>query len=408
MFFTPEQRALITKWKFDANFMYNLTVEYLTTPYDIQLADREKLKTPLRHADMHQPYELLYHKAKKIDVRTAVLAIAKERAPGMFVDPTPYSVLEGAIRQACTAMSTLKKKVLKLKTRNVLHYRSRRGALSIVIRKANINERGIFTSLLNKGGAKQYTAEPKKNPLVSIQADCILHIKNGKYYLCIPYEKQLSQPENQRFAMAAIDPGVRTFATVYSEECCIEIGKNDSNRIFRLCRHIDKLISRQTQVTARTRARLKKAVARAIYRIQNLVMELHRKTAKFLATTFRIVVIPPFETQRMSKKLHSKTARMMMTFSHYTFRTLLENSCRHYGTYFVLQDEAYTSKTCGVCGHIHDKLGSSKVFKCPACGAKLGRDTNGARHIWLRALGDDPLLKEFLSMHMGAALYSNV
>lgn len=388
--------------------MYNLTVEYLTTPYDIELADREKQKTPLRHADMHQPYQFMYHKAKKTEVREAVFAIARERNPDMFVDPSPYAVLEGAVRQACTAMSTLKKKALKTKTRNKLHYRSRRGTLSIVVRKHYINERGIYTKLLNKGGAKQHTSEHKKNPLVNIQNDCVLLIKNGKYYLCIPYEKQLSQPESQRFAVAAIDPGVRTFGTLYSEECVLELGKNDSNRIHRLCRHIDRLESKQTQVKSRTRARLKRAVNRTIVRIQNLILELHRKIVKFVATTFKIVIIPKFETQQMVKKLHSKTARMMMTFSHYRFRTLLEQACRHYGAYFVLQDEAYTSKTCGVCGHMHKTLGSRKVFKCPACGVELDRDSNSARSILARALEDDPLLRAFVDMHVGAGLGINV
>ncbi|MDH6100459.1 zinc ribbon domain-containing protein [Anabaenopsis sp. FSS-46] len=53
---------------------------------------------------------------------------------------------------------------------------------------------------------------------------------------------------------------------------------------------------------------------------------------------------------------------------------------------FILENESYTSKTCGNCGHVHYKLGGNKVFKCPHCGIQICRDVNGARNILLRAL----------------------
>ena len=49
-------------------------------------------------------------------------------------------------------------------------------------------------------------------------------------------------------------------------------------------------------------------------------------------------------------------------------------------------NESYTSKTCPECGTIHEKLGSSKIFKCPNCHYKALRDPNGARNIMIRAL----------------------
>jgi len=49
-------------------------------------------------------------------------------------------------------------------------------------------------------------------------------------------------------------------------------------------------------------------------------------------------------------------------------------------------NESYTSKTCPHCGHIHNRLGGSKVFKCPECGYQASRDANGARNIMIRAL----------------------
>ena len=76
-----------------------------------------------------------------------------------------------------------------------------------------------------------------------------------------------------------------------------------------------------------------------------------------------------------------------MTWSHYQFRSVLENKARRYrGAKVVVVDEAYTSKTCGRCGWIHARLGGSKTFRCSECGWVVDRDVNGARNSVLRAL----------------------
>ena len=50
--------------------------------------------------------------------------------------------------------------------------------------------------------------------------------------------------------------------------------------------------------------------------------------------------------------------------------------------------EDYTSKTCGQCGALNEKLAGKKVFDCPQedCDYKAGRDTSAARNILLRYL----------------------
>ena len=60
-------------------------------------------------------------------------------------------------------------------------------------------------------------------------------------------------------------------------------------------------------------------------------------------------------------------------------------------------DEAYTSKTCGYCGTINYKLGSSKVFKCKHedCPKKFissDRDILAARNILLRYLSRNKIM----------------
>jgi len=63
-------------------------------------------------------------------------------------------------------------------------------------------------------------------------------------------------------------------------------------------------------------------------------------------------------------------------------------------TRLVRVSEEYTSKTCTKCGHVHRKLGGSKIFKCPNCGHEIPRDFNGALGIFLKALWDTTMLSE--------------
>ena len=86
------------------------------------------------------------------------------------------------------------------------------------------------------------------------------------------------------------------------------------------------------------------------------------------------------------RKIRSKTVRSMLTWAHYRFEQFLNQKAQMTNTIVITGNEAYTSKTCTKCGHIHRKLDGSKVFKCPSCGHILPRDMNGALGFLLRAL----------------------
>jgi putative transposase len=217
-----------------------------------------------------------------------------------------------------------------------------------------------------------------------------LVIHRGKWFAIFPEEYDVS-PTNSK-AVIALDPGIRTFLTAYDSFKVIEIGSGDIGRITRLCQYLDKLMGRMTKVSAKQRRSMRKAAARIRSKIQNLVDELHKKAAHFLTTNYRVIFLPTFETSQMVKrakrKINKKSARQMLTWAHYRFKQIIKHQADKNGSIVVDVSEAYTSKTCGNCGHIHRKLGGSKVFKCPNCQTVIGRDLNGARNILLRALSD--------------------
>jgi len=221
-----------------------------------------------------------------------------------------------------------------------------------------------------------------------------LSLINGQWF--ISYAVQ-AKPQSIESSLAiALDPGVRTFMTGFDGQDVLEIGKYDIGRIYRLARHLDKVMSRIGQSKGncfkRLRYRLRKGAAQIRIKIKNLVSELHKKTAKYLCDKYKVIFLPTFETQQMVKKgkrrLATKTARAMVTLSHYKFKQTLKHQAAKHGCIVVDVTEEYTSKTCSKCGHIHKKLGGNKRFTCPSCGHKLDRDLNGAFNILLKALRD--------------------
>jgi putative transposase len=202
--------------------------------------------------------------------------------------------------------------------------------------------------------------------------------------------------------IVSLDPGVRTFMTGFDGGNFLEFANGDFSRIAKLCLHLDKLKSRHDLSKGgrfkRLRFRLRQAMEKVRTRIKNLRTECHKQVGSYLARNYDIIVLPTFETSQMvakkARKLHSKTARAMMTWAFYQFSQTLEHLCNRYGSRLVRITEEYTSKTCVSCGHVHQKLGSSKKFKCPNCGFEIPRDFNGAGGIMLKALWDTTFLDQ--------------
>ena len=228
-------------------------------------------------------------------------------------------------------------------------------------------------------------------PISSDQEGTRIICEDHRYFLITPQRRYVQKPENQRLPFVALDPGVRTFMSFYSPYAFGKIGEGDFKPIYRLCLGLDNLYSKMKQNKARKRKRFKLACERMRWKIYDLIDDLHKKTAHFLVTRFEEILIPSFETSEMVTKLRSKSARSMLTFAHFRFRTFLQAKAEEYSCKVRIVSEAYTSKTCSYSGHMQN-IGSKPRLKC-ICGVNVDRDFNGARGIYLRALGATPWFK---------------
>lgn len=305
----------------------------------------------------------------------------------------PQRIREHALADAADAVIRAKKAYKKLKKIQHVKFRSKRNPKQgFGFDLVSLKENFLFTN--KKWRLKFHASESLKYILKAAKEGTRVVFENGRWFIVIPRTVQQKSPETQRVKYVALDPGVRTFQTIYSDSILGKIGTNDFSRIFRLCLCVDDLVSRAYKEKGLKRLALKRANKRLRWKIKDLIRDLHYKTANFLCRNFETIFIPTFETSQMTKrskkKITSKTARSMLTFAHYRFKEFLKTKAEEYDCNVIEVSEAYTSKTCSYCGEMQE-IGSKKIFRCKSCGAVVDRDLNGARGIYLRSLGASPI-----------------
>ena len=315
----------------------------------------------------------------------------------------PYQVKSIGVRDACRAMSAVRRRNRELGRGlpagqyHELGFRSRKAPRQgCFIPGSAVNELGAYYTILGKLRMSE-----------RLPADCgdsRLTRHNGQYHLVVTMPAQRRVSETQA-RVVALDPGIRSFLSWFSETDAGHIATGAFGRIQRLCTHLDALLSR-AKLEKRRLAKRKKyqAASRMRVRIINLVDELHHQAARWLVDNFDIILLPAFETSDMgrrgARKLRSKSVRSLLTYAHYRFQRFLAWKAWQTGKDVLLVNEAYTSKTCSWNGEIIPNLGGHRVV-AGSDGLRVNRDINGARGIFLRALGDTPALREAAQEYIG-------
>lgn len=217
-------------------------------------------------------------------------------------------------------------------------------------------------------------------------ADCsIQRDAHGDFWLLVPVYRAVKPASGT--TTLAIDPGVRTPFSCYSPDArqAFFEGVEMKQRIEDVQQRVAATDRRIAAVTSGAeRRKLLVHRLRLFRKYQQVRDDCHWKIAGKLTGQYGTILLPHLETSRLCGRLRAKSNRQMFGISHYLFKQRLEQKCEERGVTFVEANEAYTSKTCGACGRLHDTLGSSEVFRCPACGLRCHRDLHAARNIYLR------------------------
>ena len=297
---------------------------------------------------------------------------------------TPKDIRAGAIRDMVKNYKTV---FSQLKSRQINHFNmrfaSKRDSPSIEIPKSALKmDKGIFMY-------KRYIPDRIKigkrqsKIKLNIDYDCRLQFKNNKWFLLVPIKTKIEVLKNRK-EYCSLDPGIRSFQTVYSEDMVLQI-KVKKEMIKKLQNKIDTFRSLRAKKIIKKK-RLKRRERSIYWRMNNLIDDLHHKTSNFLTQTFNYIILPSFESQEMTKKNKIKCInRDLLQLKHYLFQQRLRAKCKLRQCTLDICTEEYTSKTCGRCGCLNN-VGSKDVFSCGKCGLIIDRDVNGARNIAVKRL----------------------
>lgn len=407
LFLNPEQKVLFKKWLGNVRFVYNQTIAAINDPAQkcpgkFKLRDNLVTNIPLDtpwqkdtpqgvraggFSDAYKAFEqgvakfrktgipfTLKYRRKKAESHTMEIPVDALRK-----DMNLYPRLLG--RNSCLLIHKSENEHIKWRTKTVNELRPK------------LDESGKPTFDEKGKPIKEKTGKVLDKGQILEHSVRIQMTRTGKWYLCVPVEKNVIGSENQG-AIIGLDPGVRTFLTGYSPDGYVcKIGDNDFNKLRNYLRKTDTLISQMSKLSSRKKYRHRKALLKRYQNVKNWVKDCHRKTVKHLVDRFDVIIIPEFNSGAMSKrgnrKIGSKTVRSMLTWSHYKFRMMLLSKVEEYRSKVVLMPtEEYTSKTCTRCGTIKSNLGGAKTYHCGKCGLWIDRDINGSRNILMKGLQD--------------------
>jgi transposase len=229
---------------------------------------------------------------------------------------------------------------------------------------------------------------------------------NGQWFASVRLEQPIEPAKTQALSIVALDPGVRTFQTAFSEIDAVSYGDGFVNaRLVPLMSELGRLLSARDKLHCEDKSKqwvkdrlknLNRRIHKVRARQQNLVADLHQRVAYDLVSNHDVILLPTFETQQMVKKSDETRKRFlrrkvptiggirgMLGLAHYRFKQTLKWMAKKYGKTVIDANESYTSKTLWN-GSILKNLSTQATILFQ--GKRVNRDIHGARNILIRFL----------------------
>ena len=337
------------------------------------------------------------------------LCVATYRAWSKGDVPTDFTKLRRDVREQVRqeaselCITSLDEACQEAKRANQAVIRKRTKGLkaSLQFRKKTTTKQGFIYQKMSSLGLPRVLGSlhlTEELPDGSVGKQARLIREWGRYFLITKRSILIAEPKNHGNAVS-IDPGVRTFATTYSQEQSTKMGEGfQLDELRPLGVRLDKLYSRRAKLFNRwsklpgqLREDLLRCFTKKINKLKqrrsDLVEDLHKRICYWLVTTYDFIFLPTFKVKQMTskekRKIGSKVVRSMMDLCHYKFKQMLTWMCRKYGKTLVIVNEAYTTQTRSWDG-IRQRVGSQKTISDGFI--RVDRDINGARGIFLRAI----------------------
>jgi IS605 OrfB family transposase len=236
---------------------------------------------------------------------------------------------------------------------------------------------------------------PNKPKLTSINHNVDMTRINGEYYLYIPVDIPV-QTNIKYTKVCGIDPGCRTFATVYS------VDTNDSNKVklseYTLRKNLliklnDKLTflksDKQIRKKLQEKNYRKKQFSKIERKKKNIVNLLHWDVCNDLLKNNDVILYGDIKSHNIVKgNKNHLTNQSFNDLKFYQFKQRLLYKAALYNKKVILVPEQYTTQCCSACGTINNNVGSSEIYKCKNnnCKKIFGRDANSSKNMLLKGV----------------------
>ena len=354
---TQEQKIILDKWYNAVINMYNITNKYIANFYD----KNKYIETFITIR------KNLLNEANKIVKNTSINKHILD-----------YSV-KHCVEMYKSAISNLKNKYIKnFKIKDLNFNRNR---YNLVLEPAN------FSTKINGFCVKELgEIKSQRNLIKLFKHNSILQYNKNteSYYIISPFEYNYEYITNKE-QYCGIDLGIRTFATVYSNNKTSEIGTNLIPIIDSYNKKMDKIKSDKDNNII-TVNKYKRILNKYGNRMRNRIDDLHKKVSVFLCERFENIHLGKISTQSIVSNergnLKEINKRRMSVLSFYKFMEKIKIIGVKYKSNIKLIDEYNTSKMCNNCGNIKKDLGAKKVYECRECKIKIDRDINASINIY--------------------------
>jgi len=402
MYLDNEQKIYLTRLFGAYRYYYNRTIQFInnynkTTKKTFFYVNYNDDKT-IKNIDLKDE--------KNLFTLMTMRKYLKEDEPEWMKDLRIYShLIDKAIDEASDnynkCMSKFKKSGIPF-TLSVKNKKIKFQTMNLETSMFDIETKTLFNRIRTKNNkVKSLFGNLKLSENISKLDICDFSItcntKLNKYFININYhDNKIKDKETlKNKKVCSIDPGLKTYLTLYSDNKVEELGIGITTKLNKVCKEVDIINSKMNKkkeennkeynLCNNKRRNLKRALHRKIEYLENLKSELHNKCINHLIKSYGKIVLPKLETQEMAGKFNSKLSIALYNLSNYKFMEKLKIKSKEHDIELVIRPEYYTSKTCSRCGWLNNNLKlTDRIYKCLECELCIDRDINASRNIMLR------------------------
>lgn len=413
---TTNQKKILNNFISTARFVYNRTLEYIKiNGHEANFQDlrnllaTEKTRNCYSATKFYNNYinilktsnksqDLIDYEIKEIEKELSKLPLLKNPMINEFELNTSNEIRSNAIKSVCDAyksgFSNLKAGNIKFFNMNFKKSTSKRQTIELAKTDIRLFDKYVRISpskfSKNETNIKIHKTLHKKLKNIKIMNNCDLVKESNKYFILILLPEKNKKQENVTTRFCGVDPGIRTFISIYGNKEMTEIELKNNilekyNKRLKLLKSLREMPRLQHK-----RNRYRKRHLNKIEKKKSSITDiLHWSVINYLIKTQDIIFFGDIKSHNIVKRNKIKVVnRQFNDLKFFIFKKRLLYKCLINNKKVFFTNESYTSQACSSCGVLWKELGTSKVFKCQDknCKKIFDRDFNAAKNICMKGI----------------------